>query len=133
MLFGRGDDHVERHVPAARSRSGPTREPGAARSVATMQLLPAAALLARVDRTWSQRDTLPHVSRTRPNHHVSDGDDQPLVGGDPRAGHAPMQPRTTSVGSGNVARVPSKTLDGGIMAQAASEVVQSELDQGARR
>ena len=62
-LLGGGDNHVERHVPSPRSGSGAAREPGAARSVATMQLVPAAALLARVDRARSQRDALPDVEQ----------------------------------------------------------------------
>ena len=90
-----------------------------------MQLLPAATLLPRIDRTRSQCDTLPHVSRTRPNDHVSDGDDQPLVGGDPRASHATMQPRTASTRCGQITRETRKALDLGIVAQAAGEVMAS--------
>jgi hypothetical protein len=68
-LLGSGDNDVERHVPSPRSRSGTARKPGAARSVATMQFVPAAALLARVDGARSERDALSDASESSARTH----------------------------------------------------------------
>jgi hypothetical protein len=98
-----------------------------------VQFVPAAALLARVDRARSQRDALPDTRRTGAHDGVGDGDDQPFVGGHPRRRHPTMQPRTTPAARGYFARVTREGLDGGILAQAAGEVVQCHLDPRARR
>ena len=67
-----------------------------------MELLPAAALLARVDRAWAQRDTLADPSRTGTHYRVGDGDYQSFVGSHPRGSHPTVQPGTASVGGGHV-------------------------------
>jgi hypothetical protein len=75
-LFGGRDDHVQRNFPTTGCGRCTTGQPGASGGIASMQLLAATPLLARIDRAWAKGESLadargPHGGAVDRDHQTS--------------------------------------------------------------
>jgi hypothetical protein len=95
-----------------------------------VQLLPAAALLARVERAGTQGDALTDVGwwSRRSDQHVGQSADQPLGDSDLRAAEHCAQPRSGAKRL-HLVRKAGVALNGNLFAQPAGEMIQRYLQR----
>lgn len=108
VLLGGGDDHVKWNVPPTRCGRGATGQPRASRSVASVQLLPAATLLARIDRAWTKSEALAYRCRT--DDGAVDGDHQLAARVHPGSHHLPAHERAGGERRGQISRAAGEAL-----------------------